>query len=142
MRKYSLSQHPAEHYLKYFRPDALVFVPSRFDDRSGPPRVRPERYKCRVGEDELAFDLYIGSHEGAVVPDLVEVSREVLAHIVALDSRASDIDPNDKSEAHLAYVEITRELIHFRYYATTFNSEWGTGFKRVGPGEFEFLGGF
>lgn len=156
MRKYSLSRHPAEHYPKYFRPDALVFVPYRaagwydlvefkpVDDRRRTDIVclneQPERYKCRVGEDELAFHVYIESHEGAVVPDLVEVSREVLAHIVELDLIGSEIDPRDESQAKLAYVEITREMIHLRYYATTFNSEWGTAFKRVGPGEFEYLG--
>lgn len=139
MRKYSLSRHPAGHYPKYFRPDALVFVPSWLDDRRGPPREQPEQYKCRVGEDELAFHVYIESHKGAVVPDLVEVSREVLAHIVELDSFASEIDPSDEYQGQLVYVEITRKEIHLRYHSTTVNAEWGMYFKRVGPGEFEFL---
>ena len=101
---------------------------------------RPERYKCRVGEDELAFSLYIESQDGAVVPDLVEVAREVLAHIIELDLFANEIDPNDESQSSLMSVDITREMIHLRYVPTLFNSEWGTAFKRVGPGEFEYLG--
>jgi len=151
MRKYSLSRHPAEHYPKYLRHDALVFVPyraaGRYDlskDRRRPHIFnldeRPERYKCRVGEDELAFGLYIESQDGAVVPDLVEVAREVLAHIIELDLFANEIDPNDESQSSLMSVDITREMIHLRYVPTLFNSEWGTAFKRVGPGEFEYLG--
>src|SRR5262249_39483049 len=150
----SLSRHPAEHYPNYFRPDALVFVPYRaagwydlaefkpvFDRRrTDIVSQQPERYKCRVGEDELGFHVYIESHESAVVPDLVEVAREVLAHIVELDLFASEIDPRDESQVQLLYVDITNEMIHLRYAATTFNSEWGTAFKRVGPGEFEYLG--
>jgi hypothetical protein len=157
MRKYSLSRHPAEYYTKYFRPDALVFVPyhaagwyDREFKRVDDPHSRrtdmillpeqPERYKCRVGEDELAFNLYIESHEGAVVPDLVEVAGEALAHIIELDLFASEIDPGDKCQANLVYVNITREVVNLHYGATTFNTEWGTAFKRVGPGEFEYLG--
>jgi len=157
MRKYSLSRHPAEHYSKYFSPDALVFVPYRgagwydlvafkpVDDPGCRTDIvclneQPERYSCRVGEDLLAFCLYIASHDGAVDPELVAIAQEVLAHIVELDLFASDIDPRDESQAQLLDVDITRETVFLRYGATTWNSEWGTAFKRVGPGEFEYLG--
>lgn len=155
MNKYRLSKHPSSYYCALFFEEAIVVHSYReggyyliengklLKVNEGFPgsirlSVEPEHGFFSIKAGELEFDIYLESSDLSIPPEVIELTRDVLSHIVEMDTAARSRPDQIDYEEQLAYVNISRSEIELHYYSTTVNTEWGAYFKRDANGTFQF----
>jgi hypothetical protein len=160
MNKYRIDNKPAEYYLDQFKPENIEVLPYREagfyllkkgkleqadDSRKGRAYHFSEQLPQGVatilyGFDDLDFDINFPVKDGKVDTLFINLAKEILAQLPALDSRAREVPTDFDHEEHLAYIDVSESEIELHYFASTVNTEWGAYFKRMTDGSWNFEG--
>lgn len=93
-------------------------------------RAAPEMGTVTIGEDDLAFEVWLPADRGNISPNHISTAKSVLCQIVRMDDEARAIPDIIDSDENLAWVLVAQDGVEFHYFANTVNSEWSVLFDK------------
>lgn len=134
---FRLGAHDASHYLNLFDSAPIFPVRPELSRRFG----WSDQQSAKVGEGDLAFDIYMNAANGVVAPDQLKAARSILSQIVEMDDAARAIPTDLDHDEVLARIKlIDANNVRFRYFATAVNTEWDVSFTLNANGAWECTG--